>query len=143
MKFEIEIHNGEPMVSSLNIAIQFKRPHADVLKAIRNVLAEGEFSLGEYIDANNQSRPLILLNERSALIAMPYLGGNKSKEGQVALVDGYLAYRAALKPQLDKPLTAAQNYLVQAQINVELEQTQIQQANEIAEIKDTVSTFSK
>ncbi len=93
MHFKITVHNNEPMVSSKNIAEQFDREHSHVMTAIRGILGGDDFVVGSYTDTQNQQRPMILLNERSALIAMPFIGGTKSKEGQIALVDTYLAYK--------------------------------------------------
>lgn len=100
MKFEIEIHNDEPMVSSKNIADEFERKHSDVIASIKGVISEREFTLSDYIDTRGKTQPCLLLNERSALIAMPFIGGTKSKEGQRALVDAYLAYRDNNQPKL-------------------------------------------
>ena len=93
MKFEIELHNNTPMVSSKDIAKEFGRDHSHVMTSIESVLNLSEIVEVKYKAGNGQMQPMFLLSERSALIAMPFIGGNKSKEGQIALVDAYLAYR--------------------------------------------------
>ena len=101
MKFELELHNNNPMVSSLNIAAVFDREHSHVMTSITNIgeiISHDDIVASTYTDTRGKSQPLILLNERAALIAMPFIGGEKSKEGQVALVDAYLAYRNAKNP---------------------------------------------
>jgi len=95
----IEIRRSKPMVSSLKIADLFERNHRDVLRAIRKELAE-EISLrkiaqSETTNSRGKSIPVFWLDERQALIVMPFLGGQKSREGQRKLVDAYLYYRDA------------------------------------------------
>ncbi|WP_213177701.1 Rha family transcriptional regulator [Endozoicomonas sp. 4G] len=97
----IEIHRNKPMVSSLKIAELFERPHKNVLAAIRRELADDISRLKleprDYIDARGKSQPVFWLDERQALVVMPFLGGKKSREGQRKLVDAYLYYRDAFK----------------------------------------------
>ena len=93
----IEIRRNRPMVSSLKIAELFGRPHNAVLKAIRKELMP-EISLGkidqsDYVDSRGKQQPAYWLDERQALVLMPFLGGTKSRDGQRQLVDAYLYYR--------------------------------------------------
>jgi hypothetical protein len=92
---------GELVVSSLTIAEMFGRNHADVMKSIRSVFkrANVEISFSFIINelANNKRDKFYLLNERQFLIAMPFIGGEKSFDGQVALVDEFMRLRAATK----------------------------------------------
>lgn len=85
------------MVSSLKIAELFERPHNAVLKAIRNELTD-EISLGEidqsdYLDSRGKRQPTYWLDERQALVVMPFLGGVNARIGQRKLVDAYLYFR--------------------------------------------------
>lgn len=95
----IEIRHAKPMVSSLKIAEMFERPHKNVLRAIRKELFEDISRLKleprEYVDDRGKSQPIFWLDERQALIVMPFLGGQRSREGQRKLVDAYLYYRDA------------------------------------------------
>lgn len=93
----IEIRRKRPMVSSLKIAELFERPHNAVLKAIRNELTD-EISLGEidqsdYLDSRGKRQPTYWLDERQALVVMPFLGGVNARIGQRKLVDAYLYFR--------------------------------------------------
>lgn len=93
----IEIRRNRPMVSSLKIAELFERPHNAVLKAIRNELTD-EISLGEidqsdYLDSRGKRQPTYWLDERQALVVMPFLGGVNARIGQRKLVDAYLYFR--------------------------------------------------
>ena len=106
----IEAHHGKPMVSSLKIAELLERPHDQVLRAIRKVenTQRGLDVLVEsYLNEQNKEQPLYWLGERSSLIVMPYVGGDKSVEGQTKLVDAYLHYRDNFKEPPRKDLLHA------------------------------------
>ena len=122
MKFEIKLHGNVPMVSSKDIAEQFGRDHNHVMTAIKGVLNLSDIVEAKYKAGNGQMQPCILLNERSALIAMPFIGGNKSKEGQVALVDAYLVYRSQIK----MPTTFSEALLLAGKIQAEKEALEAQ-----------------
>lgn len=100
----VEIKHNKPMVSSLVIAELFGRRHDKVLESIRKVVIEqlGLPIMGETsIDSQGKERPVYFLEERAALIVMPFLGGKKAIEGQVKLVDAYLAYHRAAEQKKD------------------------------------------
>ena len=127
----IEIRHARPMVSSLKIAELFERPHKSVLRSIRDVCEESGgtnktretkgfvgVSWGTYVDDRGKEQPAAWLDERSALLVMPFLGGRKAREGQRKLVDAYLYYRdhfatppradiLAAKRASNRPLTDA------------------------------------
>jgi Rha family phage regulatory protein len=85
----IEVRKGKAMVSSLKISELFDRRHDSVLRNIRKL---GLRKLEEsYVNAQNKQQPVYWLEEREALIVMPFLGGKKSLEGQTKLVDAYQA----------------------------------------------------
>lgn len=96
------IKNEKVMTTTKAIADSFNRDHKEVLKSIRSIidsghLGEGEFSLTSYTDKSNRQSKMYLLTERGFLISMPFIGGSKSKDGQVRLVDEFLKMREALK----------------------------------------------
>jgi Rha family phage regulatory protein len=108
----IEIDHGKPMVSSLTIANEFGRTHKNVLQSIDNLIKEGTltglgFKPSEYIDESGKANRMYLLDERSSLIAMPFIGGKKAKEGQSRLVDAYLFYRDNFKDPPRKGIVQA------------------------------------
>lgn len=89
---------GELTVSSLTVASEFNRRHDDVLKSIRKLVKNQRLRLGDFTESsykNKQGRlmPCYDLTERGFLIAMPFIGGSKAEEGQVRLVDAFLAMR--------------------------------------------------
>jgi Rha family phage regulatory protein len=92
----LTIKRNLPMVSSVNIATMFERRHDNVTRAIKTKLIDGLHLLifeEMSTDERGRERPIYWLDERSALILMPFIGGKKSIEGQQKLVDAYLAYR--------------------------------------------------
>lgn len=80
--------NNEERITSLEIAELAGKPHADVLKAIRKMeepwkkVAEGNFSLGYYLDANGQERPCYYLTKRESL----YIATKFNDEARAKLV---------------------------------------------------------
>ena len=73
MQTEISIYNETQMMTSLEIAEVTGKPHNDLMKAIRKMepawvkIAQGNFSLGSYQDANGQMRPCYQLTKTECL----------------------------------------------------------------------------
>ena len=67
------INKTNDTMTSLEVASVCGKPHADILKAIRKMepawekVAQGNFSLGSYKDANGQNRPCYYLTKRETL----------------------------------------------------------------------------
>ena len=98
MKQLIKIVKGEPVVSTEVIAAEFGRRHDNVMQNIRSLIESGhlgalDFKETSYVDKSNRAKPCYELTERGFLIAMPFIGGDKSRDGQVRLVDGFIEYR--------------------------------------------------
>ena len=96
--------DGNLTVSSLVIAELFDRRHDSVLRSIDTVNSQlseikGEhiiaFSKGKGIDGISNTRTAFL-NERQFLMVMPFIGGKKSLEGQIKLVDEFMRLRKEL-----------------------------------------------
>ncbi|WP_120807005.1 hypothetical protein, partial [Yersinia sp. IP36721] len=56
-----------------------------------------DFKETSYVDKMNRAKPCYELTERGFLIAMPFIGGEKARDGQVRLVDSFIAYREKAK----------------------------------------------
>lgn len=100
----VHLYKGNPVTDSLTIAREFGRRHDNVLQSIDNLIREGtisrlEFKERDYIDERGKTQRKIELTERDALIALPFIGGKKSREGQVRFVDAFLALRDELTSQ--------------------------------------------
>lgn len=76
--------NGELVVSSRDIASGIGKEHKDILKKIKEILNEREFSLVEYIDNKGEKRPEYLLPKDSfILLLMNYQGYNDFKRAYI------------------------------------------------------------
>ena len=72
------------LVSSRDIASGICKEHKDILKKIREILNEREFSLVEYIDNKGEKRPEYLLPKDSfILLLMNYQGYNDFKRAYI------------------------------------------------------------
>ena len=92
----VEVHGKKLTTSSVVIAEQFGRPHHMVLKSLDKLISKVRIDLRDYIDARGKSQRMYVLDERSFLISMPFIGGNKSLEGQIRLVDEFLRIKRLL-----------------------------------------------
>jgi len=97
----VHLHKGQPVTDSLAIAREFGRSHKHVLRSLDSLIADGtinrpNFEPVKYTDEKGEQRRMIELTERGALIAMPFIGGKKSRAGQVRLVDEFMAMRDEL-----------------------------------------------
>lgn len=95
------IKNEQVMTTSVAMAESFNRRHDNVINSIEKLISEDvigalDFKATSYKDKSNRQSKMYLLTERGFLIAMPFIGGSKSKEGQVKLVDEFMRMRDAL-----------------------------------------------
>lgn len=98
----IQIESGEAWTTSLAIAEVFDRRHNDVMREVEGLMSDGtidvrDFSHISYTDSMNRPQRAYRLNERAALIAMPFVGGAKSRAGQKRLVDAFMEMRRILR----------------------------------------------
>ncbi len=98
MKHLIKIVKGEPVVSTEVIAIEFGRRHDNVMQNIRSLIESQhlgvlDFKESSYVNKQNKVQPCFELTERGFLIAMPFIGGEKARDGQVRLVDSFIEFR--------------------------------------------------
>lgn len=104
----VHMRGQTPVTDSLTIAREFGRRHGNVLRTLDSLIADGtigrlNFESAEYLDEQGKGRRMVELDERGALIAMPFIGGRSSRAGQVRLVDAFLRLRdaAASHPAID------------------------------------------
>ncbi len=104
-KINLVIHGGNNQIciSSLDIAKEFGRPHKNVLPILDGLLADGTISRLEskprnYIKLGREYR-YYELNKAGFLKAMPFIGGNRSREGQKRLVDAFIDLEIKLDRQ--------------------------------------------
>lgn len=78
----VKIENGKPMTTSVAVADYFERPHNDVMKSIRGILAQvsegfslGNFSQSTYQNSRGQTQPCYLLTRSGfAMTALGFTG---------------------------------------------------------------------
>ena len=104
------------MTDSLIVAETFGRQHAHVLRSIDRLITDGainqsNFGSVAYIDAKGEARRMIRLDERAFLIAMPFIGGRRAREGQVRLVDEFLSLRREVTRQTESILATTESRL--------------------------------
>lgn len=100
----VEVHGKKLTTSSLVIAEQFGRPHHMVLKSLDKLISKVKMDSRNYIDARGKSQRMFVLDERSFLISMPFIGGIKSLEGQIRLVDEFLRIKRLLHDPKQKAI---------------------------------------
>lgn len=105
----VHLYKGHPVTNSLIIAREFGRPHKNVLQSLDKLVEDGtigrlEFKPSTYLNEQGKSQRMIELSERGALIAMPFIGGKKSRQGQALLVDAFIKMRNEINS--DAPWTA-------------------------------------
>ena len=96
--------DGNLTVSSLVVAEVFSRPHDAVLKSIDKINAqlvdisdEVQINFVKSKDAAGiRNTRTAFLNERQFLMVLPFIGGKKSLEGQIRLVDEFMRLRKEL-----------------------------------------------
>lgn len=123
--------DGKIVTDSVTMSEEFGRRHDSVMDSLRSLIEDKTLNLHdfteiEYLDGRNRKQPAIELTERGALIAMPFIGGKKSRAGQVRLVDAFTAMReelrrvksgqqrpAAALPNFEDPASAAEAWATQ------------------------------
>ncbi|MBF0185999.1 MAG: Rha family transcriptional regulator [Magnetococcales bacterium] len=107
---------GELWTDSLIIAEAFERNHRDVLRSIDQLVADGtigrrNFAQSSYYNLQNKPQRMIRLDERGFLIAMPFIGGRRARQGQVRLVDEFLTLRRQITKQTEQRLSNSEQRL--------------------------------
>lgn len=122
----VTVENGQVVVSSRDVAEKFEKQHKDVLETIRLMTAENSallsmFFLSEYTTVQNKKLPMYLMNRDGfSLLCMGFTGA-KALEWKLKYIDAFNKMEKALTEQTTKPMTTAEMFQLQAQINVEQE----------------------
>lgn len=153
--------DGRIVTDSVTMHEEFGRRHDKVMDSLRSLIADKTLNLPdfreiEYVDGRSRKQPCIELTERGALIAMPFIGGVKSRAGQVRLVDAFTLMREELRrmkaaqpprpvaplPNFEDPAAAAEAWAQQfrGRAVAETERNQLrlavaEQANDVEFVK--------
>ena len=88
---------GVLTTTSLAIAKAFSRKHSHVLASIDKLATRYEIVPSDYKDSTGKTNRMFVLTESQFLKVMPFIGGEKSIDGQDRLVDEFMRLRAATK----------------------------------------------
>jgi Rha family phage regulatory protein len=137
----VRVTAGAAVTDSLVIAQAFGRAHKNVLSSLDGLISDGtinglDFKPVQYRDGKGERRRAIELTERGALIAMPFIGGARAREGQVRLVDAFMMLRERQSPSMGNVPQALPDVLRLAadlaEQRARLEQTVEEQAPRVA-----------
>jgi phage regulator Rha-like protein len=92
----VEVHGQKLTTTSLVIADLFGRPHKNVMISLGKLRDRLNIRPILYTDSRGREQDMYILDERQFLIAMPFIGGEKSLEGQIRLVDEFLRLKNIL-----------------------------------------------
>lgn len=119
-------HGGIDVIDSREVAQMIEKPHNDLMKSIRNysdILNAGNFSLVDffipstYTDGKGESRPCYLLTKKGCDMVANKMTGEKG----VIFTAMYVSAFEKMREKITKPMTTAEMFQLQAQINVEQE----------------------
>lgn len=121
----ITVNDGQAVVSSLDIAEHFGREHKNVAQSIQNLVAENSAAKSLFFETSYENRgkqyPMYLMNRDGfSLLCMGFTGA-KALEWKLKYIDAFNKMEKALTEQATKPMTTAEMFQLQAQINVEQE----------------------
>ena len=118
-------HNGQPAVSSRDVAEQFGKEHKDVLEAIRKLMAENSallpmFYKDEYTTIQNRKMPVYYMNRDGfTLLAMGFTG-KEALAWKLKYIQAFNMMEEKLKAQEIKaamPVMDARMMEAQARLN--------------------------
>lgn len=122
--------NGQPVASSRDVAEHFEKEHKHVLRDIENLIGglpnfghTPPFYKTTYIHPQNgQTYPMYLMNRDGfTLLAMGFTG-KTALEWKLKYIEAFNTMEQELRQKAARPLSTAQMFQLQAQINVEQEQ---------------------
>lgn len=135
----LSTQNGEPVVSSRQIAESFGKEHRNVMRDIENLMSEGAlknehtplFYKTEYVhEQNGQTYPMYLMNRDGfTLLAMGFTG-KAALEWKIK----YIAAFNAMEQQLNQRQPDLSEFSPELRCLIRLEQQQKQQAQELVRL---------
>lgn len=110
----VMLHNGRPATTSLEVAKFFDKPHKNVVRDIRNLIANCpkkftglNFELSSYLDNTGRSLPMfIIFKDGFTLLVMGYTGP-EAMRFKLAYIEAFNALEAELQRQREGALPPA------------------------------------
>jgi hypothetical protein len=154
--YELHVHDGEPMVKDLDLAVrlEYKEPRA-IKKLIKRLIDSGAIKASEVRDTvsrakNNQMVVTFYLSEKAALKVITKSETEKADQITDEMIDVFISYRnGTLQPQLPSKKELAQWFLESEQKNEALTLENQEQAQKISKLENfftsgmTISAFGK
>lgn len=141
----VTIENGRPVTDSLTVAETFGKRHADVIRSIESLecseeFTERNFALSDYKDGSGRTLVKYIITEQGfAFLVMGYTGKEAARFKEMYIAE-FDRMRDNLKEQSlnIETLSPQLQLLIQMeQRTMQLEATQLRQAEQIATIKET------
>lgn len=133
--------NDLALTTSLLVAEKFGKEHSKVIRTIESlVLGEANFGLANYfekssyVDSQNKSRPMYIMNRDGFSLLVMGFTGKKALQFKLEFIDAFNEMERTIKENRPK-LSQAEFLLQQAQMFVEMERRTTNIENEIAEMK--------
>ena len=157
----VKIENGRVVTTSLIVATYFEREHYDVIKIIRNIVAEsvdvtdnsgGDFSCaknsfveGSYIDKQGKPRPMYYLSRDGFMLLVMYFSGKKALEFKWKFIEAFNKMEQQLKYGIEKTpqtyLEALEQLVEKEKQRLILEQKYIDAENRAKENQDVKDLY--
>ena len=117
----VVLHDGRPATASLEVARFFDKPHKNVLRDVRNLIANCpkkfsglNFELANYVDEQSKTRPMfIIFKDGFTLLVMGYTGP-EAMRFKLAYIEAFNTLEAELQRQREGALPPA-DVLIPAQ----------------------------
>jgi Rha family phage regulatory protein len=96
----VEMHNGVPMVSSLQVAEHFGKQHYNVLRDIKSLQADANFIAlnfegNGYVDARGRTMPMYWMTKDGFSLLVMGFTGNEAMRWKIAYINAFNALAAA------------------------------------------------
>lgn len=136
------IRNGQVVVSSRDVAFNYGKRHADVLRDIRNIIEmipqvnERHFSLVNYSDSKGEERPMYLLDRQGFSILVMGFTGKKAKQFTYKYTNAFEEMAQELLQPKSKSIEDL--IIMQAQSMKEVKAELAATKNQVNQIKETI-----
>ena len=109
----VSIVEGRPVVSSLDLAKSFGKPHSDLMRSVKTAVrhvsenfSQSNFALAEYLDAQDKPRPYFVLSRDGFSFVVMGFTGAKAAKWKEAYIQAFNAMEAELLARAAQPLPA-------------------------------------
>mgnify|MGYP003085992183 FL=1 len=130
----VSLHDGRPATTSLEIAKFFDRRHDDVVKGIRNLLANcpelfshRNFAGASYLDEQAKNRPMYIIHRDGFMLLVMGYTGKKALALKLAYIEAFNRMEAELAKRNRPTLPAAPRFDEAAMLELAAEIREAQQ----------------